>query len=391
MQWLVIKLSALDTQSPAYCLLDKKIKTHSFIHASWEQLAAQKYKHCIVLIPSRDVTLNTVELPTKSYSKLQKAIPYALENELADDIKILHFSFHRPRSKTSTSTQTAAIKRSRLDQWLQLLQEHQIKPHYLLPDLFALPVTPEGYSIAINDEQAIIREGIFSGFSCHTSMLPVLLDEQRKRVSNQDHPILQGLGVNPEYNAELTDICSPDLIDALPLNLLQGLDGSEQNTLRKIPYLKSISTLALLCITLWIGQTFIHNQGMSNKIDQLHQKINTIFHETLPKNPIDNDYRILNAQMKESLKAYSHHTQTKHTSPLILLYSIAPKLAKSSITLTKINYDMTGLYLTLTAHSISEIDNLLQQLPPAISAKRTSSNISANQVQATILINSVKP
>ena len=396
MHWLIIKLSELNTESPSYCFLDKKDTSKQLITTDWEQLASLKYKKCIVLIPSTEVTLNSIKLPTKSYSQLKKAIPYALENELADDVSTLHFSFYRSDNKANSTTHTATINRSRLEAWLYFLTEHNIKPQYLLPDLFSLPVTEQGYSLVINDDHATIRENNLSGFACNMSMLPMLINDSENKetltCSQQDHPSLEEITLQREYySVEFSTTCHADLIKALPLNLLQGLNNSDDKNFEKIPYLKSIATLALFCIALWTGQTIVKNQSLSHEIEQLHSEINTLFSDTLPNRPIDSDYRILNAQMEEALKSYSTDSQGKQASALQLLHSIAPKLASDkSLKLKKINYDSLGLLLTIQAQSISTIDNLLQNLPPKISAQRTSSNSSANQVQATILIKAKK-
>ena len=45
-----------------------------------------------VLVPGTDVLLAEPEFPVKAGAKLQQVVPYALEEQLAEDIDDLHFA-----------------------------------------------------------------------------------------------------------------------------------------------------------------------------------------------------------------------------------------------------------------------------------------------------------
>ena len=95
--------------------------------------------------------------------------------------------------------------------------------------------------------------------------------------------------------------------------------------------------------------------------------------------------------MQNELKKYNVTTTKTVASPLKLLHMIAEKLThQNSVSLLKINYDRKGLHLTLSARSTVEIDSIIKGLPENISAKKTTSNTSANKVRAIILINEIK-
>ena len=53
-------------------------------------VVAQQHK-VVVLIDSSNVHLNHVQLPTTNRQKMLRAIPYALEEQLAEDIEDFHF------------------------------------------------------------------------------------------------------------------------------------------------------------------------------------------------------------------------------------------------------------------------------------------------------------
>ena len=47
---------------------------------------------CIILVPSNDCLVTTVALPTRQRRQQLKAIPFALEEQLADNIDDMHFA-----------------------------------------------------------------------------------------------------------------------------------------------------------------------------------------------------------------------------------------------------------------------------------------------------------
>jgi general secretion pathway protein L len=55
-------------------------------------VAAAAGRHVCVLVPGTDVLLLEPELPAKVGTKLAQIVPYALEEQLADDIDDLHFA-----------------------------------------------------------------------------------------------------------------------------------------------------------------------------------------------------------------------------------------------------------------------------------------------------------
>ena len=64
-----------------------------------------------VLVPGTDVLLANPELPAKAGTKLQQIVPYALEEQLADDIDTLHFAVGK-RAQESPTTPVSVVSRA---------------------------------------------------------------------------------------------------------------------------------------------------------------------------------------------------------------------------------------------------------------------------------------
>ena len=106
------------------------------------------------LVPGADVILSEPELPARSGVKLQQLVPYALEEQLADDIDALHFALGR-RAADSTRTPVAVVARTLMDEWLAALHGAGIQPECLYADSELLPANP-GQAVALLEEDTVL-------------------------------------------------------------------------------------------------------------------------------------------------------------------------------------------------------------------------------------------
>jgi general secretion pathway protein L len=107
-----------------------------------------------VLVPGTDVLVAEPELPTKAGTKLAQLVPYAMEEQLADDIDDLHFAVGR-RLSDSTRTPVAVVTRALMDQWLTALKSAGLEPEAMYADSDLLPHNP-GQSVALLEEDIVV-------------------------------------------------------------------------------------------------------------------------------------------------------------------------------------------------------------------------------------------
>ncbi|HLY52277.1 MAG TPA: type II secretion system protein GspL, partial [Steroidobacteraceae bacterium] len=106
-----------------------------------------------VLVPGSDVLLAEPELPLKSGVKPQQVVPYALEEQLAEDIDALHFAIGK-RAADATRTPVAVVSRALMDEWLAALAEAGLKPECMYADSELLPANPS-QAVALLEEDAV--------------------------------------------------------------------------------------------------------------------------------------------------------------------------------------------------------------------------------------------
>src|SRR5580700_9932335 len=94
----------------------------------------------VVLAPAAQILLAEPELPPGSGVKLARAVPFALEEQLTEDIDQLTFAIGRRRP--SGSTPVAAVSRSVLQGWMSDLSAAGLEPSAMYPDISLIPENP---------------------------------------------------------------------------------------------------------------------------------------------------------------------------------------------------------------------------------------------------------
>ena len=110
----------------------------------------------IVLVPGTEVLTTTVDIPVRG-GKLQAALPYALEEFLADDVDRLHFAAGMRRS--SGRVPVSVVSREKLAGWLSHLAAAGIRPASVIAENYGLARIPGTISMLIADNGILINDG----------------------------------------------------------------------------------------------------------------------------------------------------------------------------------------------------------------------------------------
>ena len=106
-----------------------------------------------VLVPGADVLLTEAEVPAKAGAKVLQVVPFALEEQLAEDIEDLHFSVGK-RASESSRMPVAVVTRELLENWLGTLRAAGLKPDVMYADSELIPANP-GQSVALLDGDGV--------------------------------------------------------------------------------------------------------------------------------------------------------------------------------------------------------------------------------------------
>lgn len=111
----------------------------------------------IVLVPGASVLTTTVDIPVRGGSRLLAALPYALEENLADDIDKLHFAAGSRRESGLLPVAVVAMEQMR--EWLSVLADAGISAARLIPENHGLALIPSTLSLLVAEDQVMFNDG----------------------------------------------------------------------------------------------------------------------------------------------------------------------------------------------------------------------------------------
>jgi general secretion pathway protein L len=111
----------------------------------------------IALVPSTDVLTTRIEIPVKRGPRLLAALPFALEEQLADDVDQLHFA--AGVRGDDERLPVAVVSRQLMDGWLEDLQDAGINPVRLVPENQGLAQIPGTLSLLAAENRIMFNDG----------------------------------------------------------------------------------------------------------------------------------------------------------------------------------------------------------------------------------------
>lgn len=131
-----------------------------------------------VFVPGCDVLLKRLVVPTKSQRAMRSAVPYMLEDELAQDVDQLFFAYaNLSNNKSEHNCFVAITQRAQMLLWKSWLKDAQIVTKTMQPDVLAMPyvegqysaIALHGVNTASNESvrltQIVVRQGEWQGYT----------------------------------------------------------------------------------------------------------------------------------------------------------------------------------------------------------------------------------
>jgi len=217
-------------------------------HASaLDQLAEKsKQREVITFVPASDVSLKCLKVPSKSTKAMRLAVPYMLEDELAQDVEDLFFAYNDINIADSEhNCFVAVVEYAQLELWQGWLENADITCKKMIPDVLAMPLVNQANtgSAIVLGEQILVRQGQWQGIAIDINTWPLisqsLCDNQTEKSDNTENESLASDTDNrgptrfslnaysalPESDAELTINPMPE---ELPLALLASTFNSDK-------------------------------------------------------------------------------------------------------------------------------------------------------------------
>ncbi|WP_028116518.1 type II secretion system protein GspL [Ferrimonas senticii] len=125
-----------------------------------------------VLVDASAIRFCSVTLPAKAARQALKALPFMLEEQLADDVEQLHFV---TGARQGGQQPVAVVAHHQLQQWLAWLSEAELPCTRMVPDILALPLVEDTQlSLLQLESQLLLRRGPLAGEVIEADWLPLI-------------------------------------------------------------------------------------------------------------------------------------------------------------------------------------------------------------------------
>lgn len=162
-EFLVIRLGDAAGDPVTWIAVDNRgtRRGHTSTGTLAEAAGEVRERDVIVLVPATEVLTLSADIPAKG-ARLLAALPYALEDQVADDVEDLHFAAGR---RGADGTLAVAVARhDRLESWLERLEQSGIEAARIVPENHGLARTPNTLSMLVADDVVMFNDGASTQF-----------------------------------------------------------------------------------------------------------------------------------------------------------------------------------------------------------------------------------
>ena len=251
-----------------------------------------------VLLPALPLLPLSVTLPPLQGQKLRRAVPYALEEQLAEDVEGYHFALGKRQGDGSLPL--LAVSLEQMVQWQELLAEAELKPHACYNEAQLLPWQAGEMTLLLEPDGALLRLSRFEGYSLALEGMETLLELARQRAPEEltslrvfdargdaaAEPRWQGALAELEQHYEL--ISEPLVLfsatqSGQAINLLQG-EFSRKEQLGRLwrPWRASAALLAAWLL-LQGGGAIVNYQTLAAEEERLFAAVEQVYRDTFPE------------------------------------------------------------------------------------------------------------
>ncbi len=395
--WLLIRIGN-DPGTVDYLAADgagrimQNLRTGSLADAA-QHMAGRRV---CVLAPASDVLLTDAEVPVKSGARYQQIVPFALEEQLAEDIESLHFAVGR-RVGESPRIPVAVVSRALIDGWLNHLRDAGIAPDCLYADSSLVPENPGQAVLVLSGDSVILRAADKPPVTLPLTALAEALELLRPPVppagaepATADAPrsAVDGFGGNglvvyagenewQQYGPAIEAVrshferLSVQLLPDGPLGLFaQSLPGTSAINLLQGTYAPA-SPLAggfkawRIAAAMLVGLLVLHGIGSAAQLmmlERTERRLDDAIGETFEQ-AMPGEHNASNARRRMEARMASLQGSTDSAGLLAMLSAVAQ--ARNGATGTAVqalSYRQGMLELQVTAPGAAALDRISQQL-----------------------------
>jgi general secretion pathway protein L len=361
----------------------------------------------VVLLDSQCLHINELQLPTQNLQKMLKAVPYAIEEFIADDIENIHFVVSKQKSSNATSV--VGINKKTLQIIIDKFQAADIFIDKIIPDALCLAANDQQWAVLNYHNQSYLQTGQLNGMIFPEDALAYAItnkldDETTTKPEkllffceseNATALDLDAANINGDdiesisivYNTHPLVVFCGNYKQALTLNLLQHDFKIKRKSFGYWQQWRLAAALTAVWLVLHLSVTaFQYSQVKAENI-VVKNKIEKIYKTAFPKSRKINNPR---RQMEQKLKTLKSASGNTSTGLLFLLEKSFSGLDQETkdITFQSITYRNNRMDIGLDSKNLQAIENLNKKINTnnTVKAEISSSSSEKDKVKGNIRI-----
>ena len=245
-------------------------------------------RELVVLLPCDQVQLKTVALPTKWSRKLEQALPYMLEEDIACDIDDIYIALGEPTMVNEQhAIKIALTNRDWFEHWLEVFEQHQLTPYQIVPDALLLPSAEESCVTVIElNKQWLFKQGDWHISAVESSWLKEYLEAlgnpDIKHYSPADQ-FPEALNLYPQTSDyELPLALFAKQLDKLKFNLRQGPYTLKKKTALWWGYWKSAAIISVIALVSSVTIKAVELHQLNSQLEVAKSQVVARYQKAFP-------------------------------------------------------------------------------------------------------------
>ena len=373
---------------------------------SLEELSNMSARHvAVVLLNSQCLHINQLQLPTQNMQKLLKAVPYAIEEFIAEDIEDFHFVV--AKNKNSDTTSVVGIDKTTLKNIITIFQQHNITVEKIIPDVLCLTASDRQWACLNFEQVSYLQTDTLNGMVLSHDILPYVInsklqDEKQTKpekillFSEQDKPpAFDQLQIdddaieiiNISFNTHPLVVFCGQYKQASTLNLLQNKFKPKRKSSGYWQHWRLAASLAVVWLTLHLGLTGFQYSQLKDENNITKAEIEKIYRQAFPKSR-----KIVNprSQMEQKLNALKGSSGNSSSGLVFLLAESFGTLSqdRKNITLQSLTFRNSKMDIQLDSANLQAIETLNKKLNEnkKLKSEITSSSSEKDKVKGNLRI-----
>lgn len=336
-----------------------------------EAAKASLQKNITIVLPGEDVLFLTAEIPGKNIQRIQQAVPYALEDEVIDDVDDLYFSIKKQNSDSLDNYyNVSAINKSYFESIIQQLESAGIFAEAMIADYFLLKDSPclffDGTRIIYNNKNMKFSSSVNGVIQSDYEFF----DENKKlTLINCNKPsnvngFIDSLKENSNVLEEKCDV-APLLYlvekrSNINVNLLRGEYKKKKDWSQTGKTWLPVTALFLIWFSIQSVLFVFDYIGLSKQNKSLNTEITNIYKKTFPESKRIVDAK---AQMQQKLSSFKKRSDQSGRSFSEMLSNSASVFSRiKGLKIKSLRYYDGRISLEIQIKSLQGLDKLKEQL-----------------------------